>query len=457
MFTSGVAVITLFLCLQTFFISPMAEHIFLMEIDRQLDQIIFNIENSSIKNNDILNLALLFDDGLTIIDENNETISVSRNESIMSEKDVLYRTILNNKIIEDLKNKRIVTEIVKLNNEKIMFIGKELKINEHNYYLYTYKILNEIGFNKMFAAQSIGFMFLLLIVIYITQLVINRALIKPIKKINESVYNIKNGNYEKIKINSYDELGSLSKSVNVLSEELQQVEILRRELISNISHELRSPLVLIRGYAELVKDVSWRNDEKREEQLSLIINESIRMSNMVDDILDYSQLQSGSISVNKEKYNVIKVIENEFFIAKKECELCNIEIELISNGLKTKYAYVDILKLSQVFRNLFNNAINHTADYGKIQLVLSEEEDCIKVSVINVGQTIPKNMMKNLFEKYYRVQHQASRKKGTGIGLSIVKAVCELHDFEYGVTSEDGVTNFYIIIKCIGEGYEKNM
>ncbi len=458
MFISGLMVITLFLCLQSFFINPMAERIFIIEVDRQLEQIVYNIENSSISNDDILSIALLFDGGVTIVDKNKDTISLSRENNATSEKDNLYKTILANKIKEDLKQGEPVNEILEFEDEKVMFIGKSFKINNEYYYLYTYKRIQDIGFTKMFAAQSLGFMSFLIPVIYMTQVVINRALVKPIKKINEGVYSIANGKYEKIEINSNDELGSLSNSLNILSDELQQVESLRRELISNISHELRSPLVLIRGYAELVRDVSWSNDVKREEQLNLIINESVRMTNMVNDILDYSQLQTGAISVNKEKYNVIKVIEGEFFIAKKECELCNIEIEFIRNGLETKYAYVDILKLSQVFRNLFSNAINHTTDYGIIQLVLKEiDDDTIRVSVINEGETIPKEMLKNLFEKYYRVQHQAGRKKGTGIGLSIVKAVCELHDYEYGVTSENGITNFYVDIKCMGDEYEETI
>ncbi len=455
MFLSGLIVVSLFLSLAVFTINPMMERVFAIEIEGQLERIAKNLESNNINNEDILNMSLLYDGGITIVNSSGESISFL-SDSSENNKHNLYNAILSNIIIEDLKNNTTINEIYNFENgEKVFFIAEKFNINSSTYSIYTYKIIENVGFTKMFGVQSMGFMLLLLIVIYITQLVINITLVRPIKDINKSVYDITNGYYNKIKINSSDELGSLSNSVNILSKKLQEVEILRRELISNISHELRSPLVLIRGYAELVRDVSWQNDEKREEQLTLIINESIRMSSMVDDILDYSQLQAGSITVNKIKYDVIKLIKDEFFIAKKECELCNIKIEFIHNEIKNKYAYVDTLKLSQVFRNLFNNAINHTFNDNKIQLQLLEEDDNLRVVVINTGETIPKEIQHNLFEKYYRVQHQASRKKGTGVGLSIVKAVCELHNFECGVISEDGVTSFYVVIKCIGEDDEK--
>ncbi len=449
MFSVGIIVLVLFIALEFFAVKPMVEKILKIEVEQQLQIIIENIENNSINNEEMRNFSLFFDGGITIVDSENEGITFSNNKNTKEEWDILYRSILNKKIIEDLKSGTLVSEVIKFNNKKeILFVGESFKINNKDYYLYTYKILESTkNFNSMVKVQIFTFTFLLIIIIYTTSVIINKYFVVPIRKINHSVYKLANGEYVEVVVKGEDELSSLSSSVNILSKKLQEVEILRRELIANVSHELRSPLVLIRGYAELVKDVSWSNDEKREEQLNLIIDESIRMSKMVDDIMDYSQLQSGTIKTNKEDCDVIKLVKEEFFIAKKECELHNINIKLISNNIENKYAYVDALKISQVFRNLFNNAINHTKDNETIELILEEHNNDLKVEIRNVGETIPKEMIDKLFDKYYRVQHQSSRKKGTGIGLSIVKAVCELHDFEYGVTSENGLTKFYVIIK----------
>ncbi len=449
MFLTSVLVLSLFIIFEIFVVKPITERILKIETEQQIQVIIDSIRNDILTKVDIINLSLIFDGGITIVDEVTKKIAFSHNKTLNHELDFYYRSILNEIIIEDLEKGTIVSDIMNFENgDSILFIGKKFDFNEKNYYFYTYRMLQSRSkFNKMFRLQMLNFIFLLIIIIYVTSLIVNKYLVKPIKSINRTVYSLTNGNYREVPVKGEDELSSLTKSVNILSKKLQEVEVLRRELISNVSHELRSPLVLIRGYAELVKDISWSNKEKREEQLSLIINESIRMSQMVDDIMDYSQLQAGAIKVNKDKYDVIKLIKDEFFIAKKECELYNININLITNGIESKYVYVDSLKFSQIFRNLFNNAINHTFDMGKIDLVITEEDDKLMVEIINIGETIPEEMIDKLFDKYYRVQHQSTRKKGTGIGLSIVKAICELHDFKYGVLSKNNITKFYVVIK----------
>ena len=266
---------------------------------------------------------------------------------------------------------------------------------------------------------------------------------KPIFIIKNTVDNLAMGNLKsKPGLNRKDELGKLSDSVEVLGQELQRVDVLRKEVIANVSHELRSPLSIIAGYAEMVRDITWSVDQKREETLNLIISESKRMAVMVNDILDYSQLQAGYLKLKIDKYNLFEIVESSVI----NCEKCayesniNIELETISNDIPVS---VDALKISQVMRNLLNNAINHTIDGDKITVKISEIESGVRVSVINPGEEIPEEERKVIWERYQRSQHQGGRNHGTGIGLSIVSSILKAHKLPYGMDWCNGRTIFW--------------
>lgn len=239
-----------------------------------------------------------------------------------------------------------------------------------------------------------------------------------------------------------DEIGQLAGSVDELGQALQRVDVLRKEVIANVSHELRSPLSLIGGYAEMVRDITWKDDSRRTEDLDLIISESRRMTEMVSDILDYSQLQSGYLQLKKDEYDLGEIVETEA----QRCEQAALENQVVLQVRRPQTeckVFVDALKISQVIRNLLNNAINHTKDGGTITLSVEETPQDYRVSVINPGDPIPEKDRAIIWERYQRSQHQAGRRQGTGIGLSIVKTILEAHDMTYGVDCADGLTCFW--------------
>ena len=273
--------------------------------------------------------------------------------------------------------------------------------------------------------------------------VLSKLFTSPILTIKKSVDHLAAGDLTaKPGLKRKDEIGQLSDSVEKLGQALQRVDVLRKEVIANVSHELRSPLALIGGYAEMVRDITWKDDAQREENLNLIISESKRMSEMVSDILDYSQLQSGCLQLNRGAYDLCEIVENEVH----RCEQSAREnhITLSFDGPEEELSVqVDALKISQVVRNLLNNAINHTMDGEAITVSLVNDWQDYRVRVVNPGEPIPEEEQALIWERYQRSQHQAGRRQGTGIGLSIVKTILDAHGMTYGVECRDGLTCFW--------------
>lgn len=272
---------------------------------------------------------------------------------------------------------------------------------------------------------------------------LSRHFVKPIRVIKSTVDRLAKGELTATPgLSLNDELGQLSDSVDELSKALQRVDVLRKEVIANVSHELRSPLALIRGYAEMVRDINWKNAKKRNEDLNLIIQEAGRMSEMVSDIMDYSQLQAGYIQLKKDWYNLYEMIESEVAHCEQNAAEYGITIRLTSTQDDIP-VNVDAMKICQVMRNLLNNAVNHTVDRGIISVVIEKMNNEIRVSVINPGEPIPEEDRAIIWERYQRSQHHGGRKKGTGIGLSIVSTYLKAHGMPYGVDCKEGLTTFW--------------
>lgn len=292
--------------------------------------------------------------------------------------------------------------------------------------------------------QLVTLSIILLIVSAAAAALLSRYFTKPIQTIQKTVDSMAHGDLAATPgLKLKDELGQLSHSVEELGIALQRVDVLRKEVIANVSHELRSPLALISGYAEMVRDINWNNDTKRNEDLNLIISEAKRMSEMVSDIMDYSQLQAGYVQLKKDDYNLYDIVDSEVMHCEKNAAEYQIAIRMKSVQTDIP-VHVDALKISQALRNMLYNAINHTANGREISVRISEIAcDRVRISVINPGEPIPEEDRELIWERYQRSQHQGGRKKGTGIGLSIVSTFLKAHDMPYGVDCEDGLTTFW--------------
>ncbi|SMP48198.1 sensor histidine kinase [Anoxynatronum buryatiense] len=254
----------------------------------------------------------------------------------------------------------------------------------------------------------------------------------PIEKLNESAKTLAKGNYETIFSGTgYREINELSDTLNQTAKELSQVEKLRQDLIANISHDLRTPLTLISGYAEAMRDLPG---EMKSENAQIILDETNRLSTMVNDLLDISKLQSGMHQVSPAIYDLTEQLQKT--IHRLNELLKNDGYEISFNHDHHVLINADESKIAQAFYNLLINAVNYTGDDKKVVVTQRITDDSVTIEVMNTGAGIEAEMLPYIWDRYFKIDENHRRGvTGTGLGLSIVKSIVELHQGQYGVIS----------------------
>ena len=283
-------------------------------------------------------------------------------------------------------------------------------------------------------------------------LILSRRISRPIEKINAASKELAIGNYKaNFAYGGYREIEELGESLKEASIELAKVDSLRRELIANISHDLRTPLTMITGYAEVMRDLPGENTP---DNVQVIIDEARRLTTLVNDVLDISKLQSGAVPILAVTYNftesVKKILERFSRLTEKE----GYTIDFVNDG--DVWVRADELKLSQVIYNLVNNAITYTGKDKKVLVRQTLHEGRVRLSVTDTGAGIPEDKLKDIWERYYKVDKEHRRAQmGTGLGLSIVKTILELHNTGFGVESREGAgSTFWFELKLSPEKRE---
>ena len=258
---------------------------------------------------------------------------------------------------------------------------------------------------------------------------------RPIIKINRSAKELARGHYGvRFEGTGYQEIAELSDTLNHAADELGKVESLRRELIANVSHDMRTPLTMISGYAEAMRDLPGENTP---ENLQLIIDEVQRLNSLVNDTLDLSQLQTGSQTLKWEEFNLTTMIDQILLRYSKLIEHNGYQIDYIHDAEQLVYA--DEIKITQVIYNLINNALTYTGENRRVVVTQTIQSQRVRIEICDNGTGIPGDEIPYIWERYYRVQGNHRRAAiGTGLGLSIVRSILELHGSPYGVDSEEG-------------------
>ena len=342
------------------------------------------------------------------------------------------------------KNKSNYTEklfeIKNLDNE---IIGN-IKIGSYGS---LYYMDNDINFLKEInkVITSIGIV-MVLITIFIAILISNN-ISKPVEVVSNMANLIGGGDYDN-KID-YDsnivEIDMLIKSINNLSSKLEEQENLRKRLTTDISHELRTPLTSIQTHLEAMIDGIWEPDTER---LNSVNEEVIRLTNLVNQLQNLAKFDSEKSKLNLAKVNVKNLIMNVVYNNQGKALEKNINIEC---DLESIDSYLDKDKISQVIVNLLSNAIRYTNNGGKIFISLYKENNNLKIQFKDNGIGIPKENIKYIFERFYRVDESRSKNTGgIGVGLTIVKSIIDLHQGTIEVRSEvNKGSEFIVMLPCL--------
>ncbi|MDX5810038.1 envelope stress sensor histidine kinase HitS [Bacillus cereus group sp. BfR-BA-02730] len=293
-------------------------------------------------------------------------------------------------------------------------------------------------------SDMVGFVFIVLIWVLIGVLMRPKreamiwTIIEPIQKIAKGDFSVKIRNEEKYN----GEIGVLVKSINDMTDELNAMEKMRQEFVSNVSHEIQSPLTSIKGFARALQDNNL-SEEKREHYLTIIETETTRLSKLSQNLLKLTLLESEEYTQERVTYRLDQqlkqiVLNSEPLWAEKEIEL-DLDLEKV-------HITADQESMSQVWINLIHNSIKFTPSSGTISIKLKEYETLVEVRIRDTGIGISEEQKQHIFERFYKADSSRNRAYGgSGLGLAIVKKVLDLHQGEIKVESEEGSGTEFIV------------
>lgn len=294
----------------------------------------------------------------------------------------------------------------------------------------------------------------------------SKKITEPIRELNEVSNQIRQLRFDvkyTPRIKKADEIDLLGQNINSLAENLEktiselktannelkkdieaktQIDEMRKEFLSNVTHELKTPIALIQGYAEGLKEGITDDPESMEFYCDVIIDESAKMNQMVKNLLTLSHLESGQDAVAMERFDIVAMIRN--YLENASVLIRQNELEVHFDEVNPIYVWGDEFKVEEVFMNYFTNAIHYADERKLIDIRVERQETHARVTVFNSGLPIPKDSIDRVWEKFYKVDKARTREYGgSGVGLSIVKAIMESMNQNYGVENYDDGVKFW--------------
>jgi len=290
----------------------------------------------------------------------------------------------------------------------------------------------------VFAALTV-----IILILMILSITFSKSILKPIQEIITVAEEMAEGKLSnRIEKTYNDELGVLADTINHMADEIQKSEILKNDFISSVSHEIRTPLTAIAGWGETIITGDINNKEEVEKGLSIIIRETNRLSNMVEELLDFSRMESGRFSLYLEKVMIDHEIDEILEIYSYKAELKNVNI-VKQYSLKGIEIEADRNRIKQVFINIIDNAVKFTKSGGKVSVNIEKEGSKVLITIEDTGIGIKEKEIDLITKKFYKGNTNVS---GSGLGLAITKEIINLHGGEFRVESEYGVGTKVIVI-----------
>lgn len=373
-------------------------------------------------------------------DVNNGTIYASKSGG----NDLLIRDVGDNikSALAEAKDGTIITKADNENAEGVILATYAEKEGKTVAYLFIFGYTEPIGTTlSIINALSLICSNVVLVGACIISIMISSHIANPLVKISKNAAKLITGDFHmEIKKTEYDEIATLTKNLNAASEEINKTETLRKDLMANVSHDLRTPLTMIKAYAEMIRDLSGNNPEKREKHLQVIIDETDRLTLLVNDILNLSKLESGVMPIELSEFDFsedLKGIISRFSLLD---DMKDYQVKLeAEEGILIN---ADQQKIEQVVYNLVNNAINYIGEDKLVTVRLYRKNPSVaRFEVADRGLGIPAEKLPYIWDRYYKIDRSENYKrsiKGTGLGLSIVKGILNSHGFLFGCDSELG-------------------
>ncbi|KYH30627.1 alkaline phosphatase synthesis sensor protein PhoR [Clostridium tepidiprofundi DSM 19306] len=437
-------------------ISLLAKYIYQFE-DANNSKMVIITKNGMIKtsNNSISNIPK---------DRSNEVIFLALDHWLSSEEN--YFDVLLNKSTISFNFKNPV-----LNTNNLVVVSPVMTNNSINEIIFVISTLQPVGEAASIMKKYYIYIFIgTLILIAILSLIYSKMISTPLIELNNTATKMANLDFSaKCNIKSNDEIGNLASTLNFLSHNLnktlselkyaniklkqdiekeKELEKMRKEFIAGVSHELKTPISLIEGYAEGLID-GIVDEKDIEYYLNVIIDESKKMDSLVKDMLDLSRLESGTFMLNLSEFNIYDFINSIYRVHSKNIKDKKLNLNCnIQN--KNILVYADEFRIEEVITNLISNAIRYTPKNKNIYINLIDNDDRILIEIENEGANIEENELKYIWNKFYRIDKSRNKDLGgTGLGLAIVKNILELHNSEYGiVNTEKGVKAYFYLNKC---------
>jgi signal transduction histidine kinase len=321
----------------------------------------------------------------------------------------------------------LVTSVISYVVSLILVSGKQFTITPH-YALLSMLIIS-------------------MIVGIVLSAVMSRVMVKYVNRLINRMNRLASGDFgTRLKfgepIANHPAIREVTDSFNRMAEELEHTEVLRGDFVNNFSHEFKTPIVSIAGFAKLLKKGNL-SEEQSKEYLDIIEEESLRLSEMATNVLNMTKIENQTILTGVTSYNLSEQIRSCVLLLEKRWTGKNLEMSLEFDEHIIS-ANEELLKL--VWINLLDNAIKYSPEYGLIIVKIRESDDSYKVSIANSGEEIPAEKRQKIFEKFYQADESHST-PGNGIGLSIVKSVMKLHGGEVSVDCQNEITTFCVTIR----------
>lgn len=271
--------------------------------------------------------------------------------------------------------------------------------------------------------------------------------VTPIAEMTQKAHSLAQGDFS-IDFHGNDyatEMIELADTLNYARDELSKTDRMQKELIANVSHDFKTPLTMIKGYASMIIEISGDNPEKRRKHAQIIVDESDKLTSLVNDVLDLSKIRSGITQLESQEIDMSAYLEEILgrFAYLQDSQGYRFETD-IEEGL---YTVADKVQIGQALYNLIGNAVNYTGEDKRVFVSLKSEGDYFRFAVTDTGAGIKKEELNEIWDRYYRSSQAHKRPvRGTGLGLSIVKTVLEKHNFRFGVESEVGKGSTFFVL-----------